>query len=282
MAAALHGLKIAAAAVVAQALWAMARGLCPDAPRASLAVAAAAVTLLVPGVPAQLGTLALAAAAGLLLRPAHGAGTGRPLALAGSGLPWLLLFGLLLAALPLIGASGAAGRLAAAFVRTGALVFGGGHVVLPLLQAETVQPGWIGADTFLAGYGLAQAVPGPLFSFAAFLGAAATVGPGGVAGAALALAAIYAPSFLLVLGALPYWARLRASPRLQAALAGVNAAVVGLLAAAFYDPVWLSAVQAPADFALLLAAGLMLTLWRVPPWLVVPACAALAQLPRLA
>ena len=156
-----------------------------------------------------------------------------------------------------------------AFYRAGALVFGGGHVVLPLLQAEVVPPGWVGHDSFLAGYGAAQAVPGPLFTFAAFLGAAMTTAPSGWAGGLLCLAAIFLPSFLLVAGALPFWERLRRHAPAQAALAGVNAAVVGLLLAALYDPVWTAAIHTPKDFALALIALVALMAWKLPPWGVV-------------
>jgi chromate transporter len=160
------------------------------------------------------------------------------------------------------------------FYRAGALVFGGGHVVLPLLQAEVVPPGWVTNEEFLAGYGAAQAVPGPLFTFAAYLGAVMHTQPSGWAGAALALVAIFLPGFLLVVGALPFWDALRLHPSFQAALRGINAAVVGVLLAALYHPVWTSAIHAPADFALALAAFGLLTVWRLPPWLVVAFAAA--------
>ncbi|PZR56655.1 MAG: chromate transporter, partial [Stutzerimonas stutzeri] len=156
-----------------------------------------------------------------------------------------------------------------AFYRTGALVFGGGHVVLPLLQAEVVPSGWVDNDAFLAGYGAAQAVPGPLFTFAAFLGASMNSGPSGWLGATICLLAVFAPSFLLVFGALPFWERLRGNRRSQAALAGVNAAVVGLLLAALYDPVWTSAIKAAEHFILAVLAFAALSYWKLPPWLVV-------------
>ncbi|WP_443798164.1 chromate transporter, partial [Burkholderia vietnamiensis] len=162
-----------------------------------------------------------------------------------------------------------------AFFRTGALVFGGGHVVLPLLQAAVVAPGWVGDSAFLAGYGVAQAVPGPLFTFAAFLGAALRDAPNGWLGATLALVSIFAPSFLLVAGTAPFWERLRRSTRMQAALAGVNAAVVGLLLAALYQPVWRETIVSSRDFAAALVAFIALVFWRVPPWAVVIASAAL-------
>jgi chromate transporter len=156
-----------------------------------------------------------------------------------------------------------------AFYRAGALVFGGGHVVLPLLQAEVVPPGWVSNDAFLAGYGATQAVPGPLFTFAAFLGASMNLAPSGWLGGAICLLAIFAPSFLLILGALPFWERLRRSVRTRAALGGVNAAVVGLLLAALYQPVWTRAIFKPHDFGLALLALVALMFWKLPPWLVV-------------
>jgi chromate transporter len=160
------------------------------------------------------------------------------------------------------------------FFRSGALVFGGGHVVLPLLQAEVVPPGWLTDDQFLAGYGAAQAVPGPLFTFSAYLGAARRVAPNGVPGAVIALLAIFLPAFLLVIGSLPYWERLRGRRDAQAILRGVNAAVVGLLLAALYSPVWTGAIQRPADFCLGLVAFGLLAFWKLPPWVVVLVSAA--------
>jgi chromate transporter len=191
-----------------------------------------------------------------------------------SGWLWLAAFFALLAALPLLVALQPDGWLARvdAFYRSGALVFGGGHVVLPLLQAEVVPTGWVDGEAFLAGYGAAQAVPGPLFTFAAFLGAAAQDGYGGWVGGIVCLLAVFAPSFLLVAGALPFWERLRGDARMQAALAGINAAVVGLLLAALYQPVWTSAIHRPQDFALGLVALVALMSWKWPPWLVVAAC----------
>jgi chromate transporter len=193
-----------------------------------------------------------------------------------TGAALLVVFAALLVLLPLAKHLWPGSLLAMvdAFYRVGALVFGGGHVVLPLLQAEVVGPGWVSADAFLAGYGATQAVPGPLFTFAAFLGASMQVWPGGWLGAAVCLAAIFVPSFLLVAGALPFWEPLRRNPHAQAALAGVNAAVVGLLLAALYNPVWTSAIHSGADFCLALAAFVALVFWRVPPWAVVLACGA--------
>jgi chromate transporter len=283
----LHGLKIVAVAVVAQALWGMARNLCPDKPRATLAVGAAVIALALPSAAGQIGAIALGGLTGWRLLPGHAdtdpaplrVPIGRRLALGA-----LVVFVALLVGLPLLAAATGDHALAlvSSFYRTGALVFGGGHVVLPLLQEAVVPPGWLDNDTFLAGYGAAQAVPGPLFTFAAYLGAAMGPAPHGWAGGVICLVAIYLPSFLLLLGVLPHWDALRRRADMRAALTGVNAAVVGLLLAAFYTPVWTSAILAPRDFGLGLAAFLLLVLWRVPPWLVVVlgavAAAGLAQL----
>ena len=274
----LHGLKVVAVAVVAQAVWGMARSLCPDVPRTSLMAVAACAVLWWSSAWAQVLVLALAALVGLwTLAPGQGA-VHEPLPIPvgrRAGMAWLALFVALLLGLPWAAAVFPHATLAVAdaFYRAGSLVFGGGHVVLPLLQAELVPTGWVDQDTFLAGYGAAQAVPGPLFTFAAFLGASLQMGPQGVWGALVCLLAIFAPSFLLVAGALPFWEGLRAHPRMRAALAGVNAAVVGLLVAALYQPVWTSAIHTPQDVALALLAGVALMAWKLPPWLVVAACA---------
>ena len=290
---ALHGLKIAAVAVVAQAVWGMARHLCPDVQRVTLMLGAAGAALLWPAAGGQWLALLLAAVVGLLwLRNGVAAGmpseaaerapasVGRvPGRLVAIGA--LCLHAALLLALPLAVLVWPGQKLAVVdtFYRAGALVFGGGHVVMPLLQAEVVPNGWVDHHVFLAGYGAAQAVPGPLFTFAAFLGASigggAAGGVWGWAGAALAVSAIFAPSFLLVVGVWPFWQRLRRVPGVQAALAGVNAAVVGWLLAALYDPVWTSAIHQPADFALALTAWVALQHWRSPPWLVVAGCCVL-------
>jgi len=275
---ALHGLKLAAVAVVAQAVWGMARSLCPDAPRITLMALAAVAVSLVPSPWCQVGAMVVAGCVGLRLFRTHAAVAHEPLPVPlghRAAWCWLAAFAILLLGLPLLAReSGHHGiALFDAFYRAGALVFGGGHVVLPLLQAAVVPSGWVDNNTFLAGYGAAQAVPGPLFTFAAFLGAAGTLAPNGWAGGLLCVLAIFTPSFLLVFGALPFWERLRRNAGTRAALAGVNAAVVGLLLAALYDPVWTSAVLAPADFALALLALVALTVWRVPPWAVVMACA---------
>ncbi|RQR34158.1 MULTISPECIES: chromate efflux transporter [unclassified Burkholderia] len=280
---ALHGLRIVSVAVIAQAVWGMARTLCPDTRRATLMAVAACLALLVPAAWLQVAVIVAAGAAGLVLLPQPERGAHDPLPLHVShraGALWLVLFAALLVALPF-----AAGALhshtlavADAFFRTGALVFGGGHVVLPLLQAAVVAPGWVGDSAFLAGYGVAQAVPGPLFTFSAFLGASLRDAPNGWLGGTIALVSIFAPSFLLVAGTAPFWERLRRSTRMQAALAGVNAAVVGLLLAALYHPVWSETIVSPRDFAAALVAFVALVFWRVPPWAVVIASAALGWL----
>ncbi|OPA87983.1 chromate transporter [Pseudomonas fluorescens] len=279
----LHGLKVVAVAVVAQAVWGMARNLCQDATRITLMLIAACVALLAPSAWGQVGVIAVAGVIGLLLltptpNAEHEALT-MPLRRRAGAL-WLLLFVLLLMALPLLAQTLPNQGLALidAFYRAGALVFGGGHVVLPLLQAEVVPPQWISNDLFLAGYGAAQAVPGPLFTFAAFLGAAMQPAPNGWLGGLTCLLAIFAPSFLLVFGALPFWETLRRSPRTQAALAGVNAGVVGLLLAALYHPVWTSAIFSVYDLGLAALALVALMVWKLPPWLVVAASAGLGWL----
>ena len=274
---ALHGLKIAALAVVAQAVWAMAKSLTPDRRRQLVAIAAAIAVLIIPSPLVQLGVLLLAGVAGAVL-PAQ-RNPSPPVALSARGLPWLVAFFVLLAALPLLALSGDTTLvLIEKFYRTGSLVFGGGHVVLPLLEADVVQPGLIERDLFLAGYGAAQAVPGPLFAFAAYVGAMLNLPPNGIAGATLALVAIYAPSFLLVFGALPLWQQLRGIARLRHALDMANAAVVGLLLAVLYDPVFTSAVRGPLDLAWALAAFALLAILRWPPWLVVLLSAGLGLL----
>ncbi|SPC12327.1 chromate efflux transporter [Cupriavidus oxalaticus] len=270
----LHGLKVVAVAVVAQAVWGMARNLCPDAPRITIMAAATCLVLLVPSAWGQVGVIAIAAVIGLLLfKPQQGpAHDPLPIAITRRvGLFWLTLFFALLMGLPLLTTlfPNQALSMVDAFYRAGSLVFGGGHVVLPLLQAEVVPTGWVSNDAFLAGYGAAQAVPGPLFTFAAFLGASMNQTPTGWLGGLICLLAIFAPSFLLVVGALPFWERLRRTPRTQAALSGINAAVVGLLLAALYQPVWTSAIHAPNDFGLALVALVALMFWKLPPWLVV-------------
>jgi chromate transporter len=270
----LHGLKIVAVAVVAQAVWGMARNLCPDRERASVAVGAALLALFAPSAAGQIGAIVIGAAIGWLrFHPAAGNPSApmvvrisRLLATFALGAFFALLFGLpLLAA----GTGSHTAALVSSFYRSGALVFGGGHVVLPLLQQAVVPPAWVGNDAFLAGYGAAQAVPGPLFTFAAYLGAIMRPVPNGWLGGLICLGSIYLPSFLLLIGILPFWDALRTRAGVRAALTGVNAAVVGLLLAALYTPVWTSAIEGPADFALGLVAFLLLVMWRLPPWLVV-------------
>jgi chromate transporter len=274
----LHGLKVAAVAVVAQAVLGMARALAPDRERATLAVIAAIIVLAVPSSLGQIGAIVLGAIAGLTLLRGAAASEQTPLPLHVSrtvGTTLLVLFFVLLAGLPLVATMLPAQGLKEfdAFYRAGSLVFGGGHVVLPLLQASVVPPGWVSNDAFLAGYGAAQAVPGPLFTFAAYLGTVMSPRPNGAIGALICLTAIFLPSFLLVIGALPFWDELRRRASAQAALRGVNAAVVGLLLAAFYQPVWTTGVASAADFALATAAFLLLFMWQTPPWLVVVLCA---------
>ena len=275
----IHGLKVAAVAVVAQAVLGMMRSLAPDKERATLAVAAAVMVLAVPSAWGQIGAIALGALAVLWLP--RSATPADPVSLPlrvgrTAGAAFLALFFVLLVGLPLLAAQLPSHAITVfeAFYRAGSLVFGGGHVVLPLLQASVVPPGWVGNDAFLAGYGAAQAVPGPLFTFAAYLGAIMGPQPNGWAGAALCLVAVFLPSFLLVMGALPFWEDLRRKPAAQAALRGVNAAVVGLLLAALYDPVWTAGIRSASDFALAAAAFLLLFMWQTPPWLVVLLSAA--------
>jgi chromate transporter len=268
-----HGLKLAAAAIVAQALWLMAKSLTPDWTRRVLAVIAAALALLLPVVTGQVGVIVLGGVAGALLLKADGVAPRA--ARAPRHAPWLLAgFFALLLFLPLLAFVHRDLALFDIFYRTGALVFGGGHVVLPLLKEALVTPGWIGESDFLAGYGAAQAMPGPLFSFAAFLGMKIAGWPG----ALLCLFAIYLPSLLLVAGAWPLWQAVSHRRGLRAALLGVNAAVVGMLAAALYDPVITGAVGAPADIAIVLAGLGFLLFLRIPAWAVVAFCALAAHL----
>jgi chromate transporter len=263
----LHGLKLVAVAIVAQAVMGMARSLCPDRARASIATAALIVMLIAPWSILQIGTIVGGGLAGWLLcrgEAEQAADRITPPVSRKLGMGCLMAFFILLlfALLP-VRASPLA--LFDAFYRSGALVFGGGHVVLPLLRNAVVVPGWVSDNSFLAGYGAAQAVPGPLFTFSAYLGATADVPPGGVAGAAIALVAIFVPGLLCLTGTLPFWHELRAKPAAQAAMRGTNAAVVGLLGAALYNPVWISAVKSPADFAVAATGFVLLVVWRAPP-----------------
>lgn len=267
----LHGLKIVAVAIVAQAVWGMARNLCPDKERATIAVAAVLLLAWAPGAIGMMGAILLGAIAGLVLSKGQ-VTTGAHLPVPVSrkaGLTSFALFAVLLIGLPLLAAQAQGWALADSFYRAGSLVFGGGHVVLPLLQAETVTPGWVSDDAFLAGYGAAQAVPGPLFTFAAWLGAVMGPAPNGVAGAAIALVSLFLPGFLILIGALPFWDRLRRTTWAQSAMQGANAAVVGILGAALYSPVFTSAIGGMPDFALALVCFVALMAWKAPPWVVV-------------
>ncbi|SDT53766.1 chromate transporter [Pseudarthrobacter equi] len=270
----LTGLKIVAVAIVAQAVWGMARALTPDRERAAIAVVAALSATLLAGSVGQIAAILFGALAGLLVcRRGTTDLTGQmrfPVSRT-AGIICLALFALLLLGLPVLAlATGSAGiTLFEAFYRAGALVFGGGHVVLPLLQAGVVDPGWVTNQQFLAGYGAAQAVPGPLFTFAAYLGTASGYGPGGVAGAAVALAGIFLPGFLLLAGVLPFWNSWRSRPGAQALMRGANAAVVGILAAALYNPLFTTAITGPGPFGLGLVCFVLLIAWKAPPWAVV-------------
>lgn len=275
----LHGLKVAAVAVVAQAVWGMAQSLAPDRERATIAILAALAALLWPVAAVQVLIITVAGIIGWRLLPAPAAppapGMHAPVSRRLAFASWAVFFGLLVG-LPILRQIAPSQPLALfdSFFRVGSLVFGGGHVVLPLLQAEVVPPGWVTNEQFVAGYGAAQAVPGPLFTFSAYLGAVMRPQPNGVTGAALALVAIFLPSFFLVIGALPFWDTVRSRPDARSALRGINAAVVGLLLAALYHPVWTSAIAGPADFGLALAAFGLLALWKAPPWTVVAFSAA--------
>ena len=271
-----HGFKLVAVAVVAQAVLGMAQNLAPDRPRATIAVLALLLTAFAPGGASQLAAILIGGLAGFVL--CRQPGENRPEAASSplsrrSGLACLAAYFALLALSYVPGRDSAIAFLAAVY-RSGALVFGGGHVVLPLLQSAVVDPGWVSNGAFLAGYGAAQAVPGPLFSFAAYLGALAAAPPGGALGAALALVAIYLPGVLILLGALPFWHGLSRRADARGAMAGVNAAVVGLLASALYDPVWTSAIKRPADFAIAAAGFAALVVGRAPPLIVVALTAA--------
>jgi len=270
----LHGLKVVAVAVVAQAVLGMMRTLAPDRERATVAVIAAVIVLAFANVWGQIGAIVFGFAAGLTVLRVEAPANHVLLPLQVSrttGAILLAVFFAILLGLPLLIAVYPAHTLELfeAFYRAGSLVFGGGHVVLPLLQAAVVPPGWVTNDAFLAGYGAAQAVPGPLFTFSAYLGAVMGPQPNGWAGASLCLVAMFLPAFFLILGALPFWDDLRRRPGAQSALRGVNAAVVGLLLAALYNPVWTAGITSAYDFALAVAAFLLLFMWQLPPWLVV-------------
>ena len=270
----LHGLKLVAVAIVAQAVWGMARTLCPDRERASIAVAAALIILFSASSVSQIAAILLGGLAGLWLCRAGPPTTTGHITVPVSrtvGLVALAVFFLLLTGLPVLRGFVTSQGLALfeAFYRSGALVFGGGHVVLPLLREAFVTPGWVSDDAFLAGYGAAQAVPGPLFTFAAYLGAVVSPSPHGLTGAALGLIAIFLPGVLILMGTLPFWETFRKRAGAQAVMRGVNAAVVGLLGAALYNPVWTSSVKTPGDFGIALVGFVLLAVWRAPPLVVV-------------
>lgn len=270
----IHGLKVVAVAIVAHAVWGMAHRLCPDRRRAGIALAAVLTVVLIGGPLGQVTAIMVGAVAGMLLCRAHSEPERGELHFPVSrcvGRLAALGFAALLMGLPLLAWLTPSLTLAVvdAFYRAGALVFGGGHVVLPLLEAEVVQPGWVGADDFLAGYGAAQAVPGPLFTFAAYLGALVTPFGSPLLGAALALIMIFLPGLLLLLAVLPFWNRFRRWDSAQSLMRGANAAVVGILGAALYQPVWTSAILGPREFVLALTGFLLLSVWRLPAWAVV-------------
>jgi chromate transporter len=270
----IDGLKIVAVAIVAQAVWGMARTLCPDRERATIALAAVLIVVIVTGSIGQVAAIIAGGLAGLwLCRSSDKAVAGHmrfPVSKAVGTVSLALFFGFLFL-LPILASTASSQGLTVfdSFYRAGSLVFGGGHVVLPLLQAEVVRPGWVSADSFLAGYGAAQAVPGPLFTFAAYLGTVLGPEPNGLAGAAIALVAVFLPAFLLLIGVIPFWDAFRVRPGAQALMRGTNAAVVGILGAALYDPVFTSAVTDAYEFALALTGVVLLMAWRAPPWIVV-------------
>jgi chromate transporter len=269
---ALHGLTLVAVAIVAQAVWDMARTLCPDRQRASIAGAAVVVILCSTSTAAQIGTILIGGIAGLWLCRDSTITVPITVSVPVSrrvGLISLCIFFLLLASLPGLRHLSQGIELFGAFYRSGALVFGGGHVVLPLLSNALVTPGWVTEDSFLAGYGAAQGVPGPLFAIAAYLGAVARLSPHGVAGAALGIIGIFLPGLLILVGTLPFWNVLRRRAGAQAIMRGINAAVVGILGAALYDPLWISSVKNPADFVVALICFILLVAWRTPPLVIV-------------
>jgi chromate transporter len=271
----LHGLLVVAVAVVAQAVWGMAKNLASDRPRATIAILSTILSLIIPSVFSQVGIIIVAGIIGWFFFQSNSDSKSVLLPISFNkkiASILLILFIILLGFLPIVRQFTHSDLIALfdGFYRSGALVFGGGHVVLPLLQAVVVPNGWLTADQFLAGYGAAQAVPGPLFTFASYLGIASF----GWKGAIVATIAIFLPSFLLIIGALPFWNWLRHRPRFQAALHGINAAVVGILLAALYNPVWIKAIKNPLDFCLALTAFGLLTVWKCPPWVVVVFSAA--------
>jgi len=273
----IHGLKLAAVAVVANALWGMARNACDSPLKASFAALACVAILFAGSAWYQVLVIALAAIAGAILIRDNPGNSEAEVVRRGSraiGFSLLIVFAALLFGLPLVAQSVASGNLDAftAFYRVGSLVFGGGHVVLPLLEAELVPTGWMTTDAFLAGYGAAQAIPGPMFALTGYLGNVIDPGGGylgGWIGGVIAIVAVFLPSFLLLGVALPYWDALRSRTRIRSALSGVNAAVVGLLLAVLYTPVWTSSVHDASDFATVVIAAVLLAMWKAPSWLVV-------------
>ena len=273
---AVHGLKIVAVAIVAQAVWGMARTLCPDKERASIAVLAVALLAFLPSAWSMVGAIVLGALISLALRRGTSAMmTGADLSPSrisvsrrAAFVSLALLIGLLIT-LPLVAAHSQTLAVIDSFFRAGALVFGGGHVVLPLLETEIVQSGWVTPDAFLAGYGAAQAVPGPLFTFAAYLGAVLGPAPHGFLGAVLALLSVFLPGFLILIAVLPFWDQFRAMSTAQSLMQGANAAVVGILGAALYSPVFTSAIASLKDLTLALTYFVALMVWKWPPWVVV-------------
>jgi chromate transporter len=268
----LHGLKLVAVAIVAQAVWGMAGTLCPDRARASIACVAAVILLFGDSSIAQIGVILMGGIAGFWLCRASAPTVERPLGMPVTrrlGIMALAAFFGLLAVLPVLAIRSQGIELFDAFYRSGALVFGGGHVVLPFLSKAFVTPGWVSQDSFLTGYGAAQALPGPLFTFAAYLGALGKPSPHGVGGAALGIVGIFLPGILILLGTLPFWDTLRQRVGAQAFMRGINAAVVGLLGAALYNPLWVSSVGSPSDLALALIGFVLLIAWRAPTLLIV-------------
>lgn len=277
----LHGLKVIAVSVVAQALWGMGKSLCPDKQRASIAIVATVIVLYSSSAATQIAVILGGGILGwFFLRGARELphtpiqyGVSKTL-----GAGFLILFILSLGILPFAAQTSDSILIKQfdSFFRAGSLVFGGGHVVLPLLQAEVVPPGWVSNSIFMAGYGAAQAIPGPLFSFSAFLGAASTTSQSVWLGAGICLIAAFLPSFLLILGTLPFWEHFRQNKEVGFAMQGINSVVVGLLLAAFYTPVWTSAIVNSKDFSLAAIGFLLLTFWKAPSWLAVLACVTLA------
>ena len=279
----LHGLKIVAVSIVAHAIWGMSTKLCPDKIRATMAVVAAILASLMTSALAQIGIIVAGGAIGIALLKNNDQLPHSPFSTKSSrraGTFLLAVFAVILIGLPLLASlyNNVALKQFDSFYRAGSLVFGGGHVVLPLLKNEVVTSGWVSNESFMAGYGAAQAIPGPLFSFSAYLGAVSSVQPSGIIGALICLIAAFLPSFLLVLGVLPFWENLRKFDQMKFAMKGINATVVGLLLAAFYNPVWTSAIFTAKDFAIAIGAFLLLMFWKAPSWLVVILTAVAAGL----